>query len=197
MRDAARIGSPLLMVSALISLSGCQGESAPATVHDARMRDAGALAAVMPDSTTLEASARVLRAFLDASRETTRNPDVLDTLTACGDDGTTYFPSTLLAGYTLLPFESRGDTLVGRAEVVTVAEVDVDRRSGSGFIARERIRTDVLEWDVIPTGDGRWVVCNGLRFGARGADSLTTWRPDGGSYERVRRLADSIVAVRR
>lgn len=39
------------------------------------------------------------------------------------------FLTTLLAGYTLLPFESRGDTIVGRAEAVTVAEqfIGVDR----------------------------------------------------------------------
>lgn len=186
-----------LLLPALAGVLACGGDTTPSVVHDARVRDASALAAAPPDSMTLATSAQVLRTFLEASRESTPDPAALDTLTACGDDGTSYFPSTLLAGFTLLPFESRGDTIVGRAEVVTVAEVDVDRRTGSGFIARERIRTDVLEWDVIPEDDGRWIVCNGLRFGAHSADSLTTWRPEGGSYERVRHIADSIVAVRK
>lgn len=35
------------------------------------------------------------------------------------------FRLPLLVGYTLLPFESRGDTLLGRGEVVTVAEQDI------------------------------------------------------------------------
>ena len=121
----------------------------------------------------------------------------LDTLGACGEGGQSYFPSTLLAGFTLLAFESRGDTIVGRAEVVTVAEQDIDRRAANRFVARQRVRRDVLEWDVIPEGNGRWTVCNGLRFGYRGVDSLTTWRPDGASYASARRLADSVVKVRR
>jgi hypothetical protein len=103
----------------------------------------------------------------------------------------------MLAAFTLLPFETRGDTLVGRAEVVTVAEQDVDRRAVDRFVARQRVRSDVLEWDVLPNDDGRWVVCNGLRFGYRGTDSLTTWRPDGASYATARELADSVLAVRR
>lgn len=149
-----------------------------------------------PDSATLVASQHALRAFLDASRETQRNQIALDSLGDCGDDAA-YFPSTLLAGYTLLPFEARGDTVVGRAEVITVAEQDVDRRAADRFVARERIRHEVLEWDVIPLPDDRWVVCNGLRFGYRGSDSLTTWRPEGASYASARKLADSIAAEHR
>jgi len=97
----------------------------------------------------------------------------------------------------LLPFELRGDTIVGRAEVVTVAEQDLDRRATDRFVARERVRTDVLEWDVLSVDADHWVVCNGLRFGYRGVDSLTTWRPEGASYTTARRLADSIAAVSR
>ncbi len=196
MRVAPRFEAPLLIASVLVS-SACHGESTPAVVYDARSRDASAIAATPPDPETLAAAERVLRAFLDASRESTLDPSSLDTLGVCGDGGQSYFPSTLLAGYTLLPFESRGDTIVGRAEVVTVAEVDIDRRARDRFIARERVRRDVLEWDVIPVDAEHWVVCNGLRFGARSADSLTSWRPDGASYARARHLADSIMAARR
>jgi hypothetical protein len=128
MRVAPRFEAPLLIASVLVS-SACHGESTPAVVYDARSRDASAIAATPPDPETLAAAERVLRAFLDASRESTLDPSSLDTLGVCGDGGQSYFPSTLLAGYTLLPFESRGDTIVGRAEVVTVAEVDIDRRA--------------------------------------------------------------------
>jgi hypothetical protein len=83
--------------------------------------------------------------------------------------------------------------VVARASVTTVAEQDVDRRSFERFVARQRVRTDVLEWDVIPTGEG-WQVCNGIRFGYRGADSLTSWLPAGTSIATARALADSVRA---
>ena len=192
MRFAAHFRRTLPLALTLLSMSACAGDATPAVVHDAR-----AIASAPPDSAVVAVAERVLRTFLDASRETTPDPVALDSLGACGDDGQSYFPSTLLAGFTLLPFEARGDTIVGRAEVVTVAEIDVDRSAGNRFIARERVRSDVLEWDVIALDAGKWVVCNGLRFGARGVDSLTTWRPDGASYEHAKLVADSIAAVRR
>lgn len=186
-----------MTVFPLLAVSACRGDALPEMSDRVGTMNASAVASPAPDASVLAASEVALRAFLDASRETTPDPASLDTLTACGDGGHSYFPSTLLAGYTLLPFESRGDTIVGRAEVVTVAELDIDRRSGRGFIGRERVRSDVLEWDIFRDDDGHLVVCNGLRFGARGADTLTTWRPEGASYASVRHLADSIAAVRR
>lgn len=149
------------------------------------------------DSAAVKSAEAALRSFFNASREGSATHDSLAVLTACGDDGgTSYFPTTLLAGYSLLPFDMRGDTVVARASVVTVAEQDVDRRS-SRFTARQRVRKDVLEWDVIPTDvPGHWVVCNGIKFGYFGADTLTTWRPDGASYRTARALVDSIVKAR-
>ena len=149
-----------------------------------------------PDPIVARAAELTLRAWLDASREGSRTASALDTLGACDDGGGSYFPTTLLANYVILPFESRGDTIVGRAEVVTVAEQDIDRRATDRFVARQRIRQDILEWDLIPVDAHHWVVCNGLRFGYRGADSLTTWRPDSTSYATARALLDSIVAAR-
>lgn len=178
-------------------LSACQDEAAPNVVRDPRAREATAIAAPPLDANVLASTQRVMSAFLDASRESSLDPAALDTLGSCGDGGQSFFPSTLLAGYTLLPFESRGDTVVGRAEVVTVAEQDLDRRNPNRFVARQRTRSDVLEWDIIPVDAQHWVVCNGLRFGYRGVDSLTTWRPEGASYQTARVLADSIAAVRR
>lgn len=148
------------------------------------------------DSVAITSATVAMRQFLDASREGSATRDNLGNLTACGDNnGESYFPTTLLAGYSLLPFDMHGDTVVARASVVSVAEQDVDRRA-SGFTARIRVREDILEWDVIPTGQpDQWVVCNGLRFGYVGADSLTTWR-DGTSYSQALLLVDSIVKAR-
>lgn len=174
----------------------CRAEGTPGDIHDARARSVASIAAPPPDSTSLATAQHTLQAFLSASRESTADPAALDTLGACGDGGQSYFPTTMLAGFTLLPFETRGDTIVGRAEVVTVAEQDVDRRAPNRFVARQRVRSDVLEWDVLADDEGRWVVCNGLRFGYRGTDSLTTWRPDGASYATARALADSVLKVR-
>ncbi|MBL0173253.1 MAG: hypothetical protein IPP90_21725 [Gemmatimonadaceae bacterium] len=181
----------------LVMLVACGEASTPGLGGDVGVREATGIPSTPPDSAVLVTAQRVVRAFLDASRESTSDPIALDTLTACGEGGQSYFPTTLLAGYTLLPFETRGDTIVGRAEVVTVAEQDIDRRATNRFVARIRVRRDVLEWDVIADADGRWTVCNGLRFGYRGTDSLTTWRPEGASYASARRLADSIAAVSR
>lgn len=149
------------------------------------------------DSTAVRSAEIAFRHFLDASREGSATHDSLAALIACGDDnGTSYFPTTLLAGYSLLPFDMHGDTVVARASVVTVAEQDVDHRN-NGFTARQRVREDLLEWDVIPTGEpDRWVVCNGLRFGYLGADSLTVWRPEGASYTTAMQLVDSVMKAR-
>lgn len=97
----------------------------------------------------------------------------------------------MLSRWTLLESDLRGDTVVARVSVTTVAEQDVDRRAQDRLVARVRVRSDVREWDVVPTDDG-WMVCNGIRFGYRGADSLTRWTPEGSSYTRARELADSI-----
>ena len=161
-------------------------ERAPAAADSARVRDAE----------------QALMAWLEASRESAegaRDIAQADALAACGDGGGAYFPSMLLADYRLRASAMRGDTVVARAEVITVAEQDIDRRA-DGFIARERVRRDVLEWDLVPLAapqdEPGWAICNGLRFGYRGADSLTTWRPEGSSWQSARRLADSVRATR-
>lgn len=186
----------LAMVCACSAMLGVHACSRDAADANRRSPNDGTAAVSSNNSGSVDSvksiAANVLSAFLQASREESATADALDTLTLCDEGAATpYFPTAILATWTLLPFEMRGDTVVARASIVTVAEQDVDRRGG-GFIARQRIRTDVLEWDVYRTPDNRWVVCNGLRFGYIGADSLTMWRPDGASYESARRLADSI-----
>ena len=187
-------GKTIAVMVCIVALAGCN------TSDEAPERpDAGVSTATVPqmDSTLIRSAQIAFRKFLDASREGSATHDNLAELTVCGDEsGTMYFPTTLLAGYSLLPFDTHGDTVVARASVVTVAEQDIDRRS-SRFTARQRVREDILEWDVIPAEQpGEWVVCNGLRFGYLGADSLTTWRPDGASYTTARALVDSIAQAR-
>lgn len=183
------------------SASGASSsDGAAALPADSASSTAGARAdttvnGLPPNVANVAAAERVLREYLDASRESSLDPTTTSALSACGDGGQSFFPTTLLAGYTLLPFETRGDTVIGRAAVVTVAEQDIDRRSGGRFQARQRVRRDILEWDIIPLGANEWVVCNGLRFGYAGADSLTTWTPTGASYMSARRLADSVMAA--
>jgi len=193
MHVVAGLRGPLLIAA----LAACRGDSAPEAVQDPLALSTSAIASSPPDSSVMVAAQRVLTAYLDASRESTQDLAALDTLSACGDGGQPYFPTTILAGYSLLPPEFRGDTVIGRAEVVTVAEQDIDRRATNRFMARQRVRSDVLEWDVYADDSGHWVICNGLRFGYRGVDSLTTWRPEGASYESARHLVDSIVEARR
>ena len=181
----------------VVSAAFCACQSRDKTAQELSPTNALKVTARHIDSVAVKSAEASLRSFFNASREGSTTRDSLAALTACGDDGgESYFPTTLLAGYSLLPFDMHGDTVVARASVVTVAEQDIDRRT-SRFIARQRVREDVLEWDVIPTDEpGQWVVCNGLRFGYMGADNLTTWRPEGASYKTALALVDSIVKAR-
>jgi len=115
---------------------------------------------------------RAQAAAADPARDSTRT----DALAACGDGGGAYFPSLLLADYGWQPLVLRGDTVVAQA------------------------RREVLAWDLVPLAASQdepgWAICNGLRFGYRGADSLTMWRPAGSSWQSARRRADSVRAMR-
>lgn len=147
-----------------------------------------------PDARLIPDATNALAAFLDASREGSATRDALRDLTICpgGNDAP---PGPMLATYEILPTASRADTIVGRALVTTVAEQDVDRQHPGYFVARVRIRSDTLEWDLLQTGRRAWTVCNGLQFGLTAPDSLTTWRPSGASAARARALADSLAAL--
>jgi hypothetical protein len=144
-----------------------------------------------PDSATLREATAALGDFLEASREGSPTRGSLARLTACpGGGGPAQGP--MLATFELLPAASRADTVVGRAVVTTVAEQDVDRQHRGYYVVRLRVRRDTLEWDVLRSESGNWVVCNGLRFGLTAPDSLTTWRPTGASRATARALADSV-----
>ena len=183
--------APLLAL-ALVSCSlSCRAAESPAA--GAEPGNAGVTSVKAPvtpeDSALTTAAERALIAWLDASAERSGRASVYEGR-GC-DDGVDVFPSPLLATYEVLPSSLRGDTVVARANVTTVGEQDIDRRAGDRFVARQRVRTDVLEWDVIPV-EGGWRVCNGIRFGYRGADSLTSWSPEGAGIETARALADSV-----
>jgi hypothetical protein len=98
----------------------------------------------------------------------------------------------MLARFELVEPSFRGDTVVGRAVVTTVADQDADRIHPGYFVARLRVRSDTLEWDVLRGDAGEWVVCNGLHFGLTAPDSLTSWRPSGASAASARAVADSL-----
>jgi hypothetical protein len=148
-----------------------------------------------PDSVTIRDAVDALDAFLRASREGSPTQSALGRLTAC-PTGDAPAAGPMLAAYELLPATTRADTVVGRALVTTVAEQDMDRQHPGWFVARLRVRSDTLEWDLLRAESGEWVVCNGLRFGLAAPDSLTSWRPAGASAASARALADSLAARR-
>ena len=150
-----------------------------------------AIAAAPPDSADVQAADAALTAFLEASREGSATRSQLPSLTACSS-GDAPAPGPMLARFELLEPSFRGDTIVGRAVVTTVADQDVDRIHPGYFVARLRVRSDTLEWDVLRGTSDQWIVCNGLHFGLTAPDSLTAWRPRGASAVSARALADSI-----
>ena len=182
-------------VATVVVLVACgqRGETARDSVVQAA--PAAAVSFTPPDSASLRAASEALRAFLDASREGSTTRELLPHLTAC-PSGSDAAQGPMLARFEVLPAASRADTIVGRAVVTTVAEQDVDRQHPGYFIARMRVRRDTLEWDVLRSETGDWVVCNGLQFGLTAPDSLTAWRPTGASAAAARALADSIGAQR-
>jgi hypothetical protein len=137
-------------------------------------------------------AARALAAYLDASRDGSPTAATRDTLLGCGARGAFVLPIAMLGGYRVLPTRGTGDTLLGRAVVVTVAEQRADRRSRGRFLARQRVEVDTVEWDLVRDATGSWRVCNGLQFGFHVPDDRTTWFPSGASYATARRLADSV-----
>ena len=188
----ARLPQRAAYAVATLILTSCAGERTPhadSTPSTAPV----AIDAMPPDSATVAAATVALAAYLDAAREGSPTRDALPRLTAC-PEGVDHAPGPMLAAFEILPASTRADTVVGRAVVTTVAEQDVDRQHPGYFIARVRVRSDTLEWDVLRAESGDWVVCNGLRFGLDAPDSLTAWRPNGASAETARALADSIGA---
>ncbi len=209
--SVSRRSAALLALCALAACSRVSERSPNAAAEDALSAtalsaDARSAAATRQtlDGTTVREAERALSSWLSAAREVKETGEAgaggmsaLAADPACDDGGGSWFPTTLLADFVLLPSETRGDTVVGRAEVVTVAEQDIDRQARDRFVARQRIQRAVLEWDVVPAENGSWAICNGLRFGYRGSDSLTTWRPVGSSYQTARQLAESLFIAAR
>ena len=175
----------------LVAVACSRVPETPADTTGGTESEPTTISAVAPDSAAVASAMATLGAYLDASREGSATRGDLVRLTGCPGGGEPV-PGPMLAAHEILPPATRGDTVIGRAVVTTVAEQDVDRRHPGYFVARVRVRADTLEWDVIPTGEGAWVVCNGLSFGLTAPDSLTAWRPDGASYATARALADSI-----
>jgi len=186
------VAARFAIVPVVVCSLGCGAEKKPAA--DTMAPAEPAVAFTPPDSASVRQATTALGEFLDASREGSPTRDRLARLSACpGEAGAAQGP--MLATFELLPTTSRADTIVGRAVVTTVAEQDVDRQHRGYYVARMRVRRDTLEWDVLRSESGDWVVCNGLRFGLTAPDSLTTWRPGGASRATARALADSIATA--
>ena len=193
MRDGT-MRRPLRGLAFLVAFAACAPEQGPGR-DPAVSAPPAAVAFTPPDSAALRAATEALGAYLDASREGSATRETLAELTAC-PGGADPAQGPMLAKFALLPATSRADTVVGRAVVTTVAEQDVDRVHPGYFVARLRVRRDTLEWDVLRSESGGWVVCNGLRFGLTAPDSLTAWRPNGASAAAARALADSFAKER-
>ena len=181
------MATKLVLIITALALGACAAE--PRAAAPAPAPPPPARAASPGDLGTAE---RALAAYLDASRDGSPTAAALDTLLGCGGRGAFVLPITLLGAYRVLPAAGAGDTLVGRAVVVTVAEQRADRRNRDRYLARQRVEVDTLEWDVVRSEEGGWQVCNGIQFGYHEAESATTWYPLGASRASVRRAADSV-----
>ena len=149
------------------------------------------------DSTNA-APGSALRAFLEASLETSPPTETND-LMSCVPDGQTDTYVTL-AHYRVLQSTGVGDTARAASEVVTVAEEVGHPSQLNRFRTTVRIRTDTLHWTMVrDSGTRRWGVCGypseGVGFGHYGADSDTEWRPHSSSWAQVRQIADSLHAM--
>jgi hypothetical protein len=178
-------------LAALTLVAACHGSRAAS--------DSGA-AASMPemeqlpkpqDSISVRFAEAALERFLDLSRDGYAGPRVMwDTIVGCNPPAEPSFPLLMLARGKVLSSAMRGDTVVTQAEVLSVAAQERDPRRRDRYYASQRVQRDTMEWDVVPDArSGRWLVCNGLRFGFVGPDSLTTWSSADESLFRARALA--------
>ena len=195
-RGRARTARSVALLGALLPwLAACAGGD-----HAAAASPAAAQAAPVDDFTPGYSPDDPAAASLDAflARSTAHAapaPGELAALLACDMRAVHPLPSELLAHYEITGRSTRGDTVVVRARVVTVAEQDESRREPGRYTATQRVREGEWEWDVVQE-DGVWKPCAGPRFGLVAPDDLTTWRPEGASAATARALADSVRAAR-
>jgi hypothetical protein len=158
---------------------------APATMDSTRTTPA--------DRAAADSAQRVLAEYLELSREgTTGEPGERTALLGCDMSTERFLPIEMLAAYTIEHAAWRGDTVVVRASVITVAEQDADRADPARIVARQRVRRGEWEWDIV-RGDDGWLVCNGPQFGFAGGEM--EWRLPGSSMTTARALADSVWRV--
>lgn len=123
-------------------------------------------------------------------------PGELAALLGCDMPFEPELPAELLAAYTVSGFGRRGDTIIVRARVLTVAEQDRARGDPARLTASQRVRQGEWEWDLVEQ-DGAWRVCTGPRFGFVGDPAATTWRTEGASLTTAFELAAQVRAERR
>ena len=190
----------LAALAVVLALVACARDDRPVPVlpPPAATAPTAAPAAPAPPATAadLRAAESALAAYLDASRDGSATAAARDTLLGCDGGRAFVLPITILGAYRVLPASGAGDTLLGRAVVVTVAEQRMDRRNRGRYLARQRVAEDTLEWDLVRGDDGAgWTVCNGLQFGFHEPEDATTWFPLGTSRATARALADSVHAA--
>lgn len=138
-----------------------------------------------------------LHRFLESARPGNTSSD-RDSIYACPPEGMTS-KALILGSFAILPGPEAGDTVVLRSVVTSVARVEPDASEGRGMLVDVGLRTDTLSWQLVRTSpSGTFKVCGysleGYGFMRYPEGAVTTWVTPGGSWERVRTLADSVWA---
>ena len=183
--------------------AACQGDDRSSTALAAGVPPAAPPAVeepvrpdVPPGDPAVAALDRYLALSLADAPEGGTAPDALAALLGCEMPFEPELPAELLAAYAISGRGRRGDTVVVRARVLTVAEQDRGRGDPARLVATQRVRPGEWEWDLVEQ-DGAWRVCTGPRFGFVGEPAGTTWRTEGASLETARALAATVRAERR
>ena len=173
-----------LVVAVTCSNSGRRGAQAPATLEFSSHPD------------TTGAGAQFER-FLTAALETTPASQVLFTdLQTCLPDAPA--STSLWVGDFRTPSVVwRGDTLIGQALVVSVAEQKEDSTVTPRSIVHARVRTEMLHWDmVLDSTSVLWKVCGfskeGYDLGGYGLPANTRFVPSTETRATLIARADSL-----
>lgn len=150
--------------------------------------------AVHPDTTGVGSQ---LERFLTAALETTpATPTIFKDLQTCLPDAPASV-SLWLGSFRPQSFEWRGDTLVGQAAVVSIAEQKEDSTTTPRSVVFARLRTDTLHWPMVfDSASGRWKVCGfsmeGYDLGSYGLPTNTRFVPVTETRATLLARADSV-----
>jgi hypothetical protein len=149
---------------------------------------------VHPDTAGVGAQ---LERFLTAALESTpAGSSVFKDLQTCLPDA----PSSVslwVGDFRTPSFVWHGDTLVGQAPVVSIAEQKEDSTTTPRSVVFVRVRTDTLHWPMVfDSTSGRWKVCGfsteGYDLGSYGLPTNTRFVPTTETRATLRARADSL-----